>query len=756
MGKVNIELSGITSTSTYPDGEMISLVNLRKKGGALEPIPPRKITKTLSDTYDLVFVHQLPSTGENWIGVKGNTVYLDTGITQTSLCSVSSLTSITQIGNVLNLIDSTGIKHLFWYDSEYKLISTAFDGTQEDIALPAGKIELGTNATYDPPTVYLADSAISGDSSEETVAEVIKGLFAKAISVERKRGYLKGFVLACTAYELFDGSVILHSNPVLIGQPVDARTRYSATISGELFNYKENPVTTYNGWYDGIHNKDGGTFLTPYPLDDERSFLLETGIANTGYGTPSYYFNKSGVWKGGTLISYPNPTGDAGADNYWSYVLGTDSSLPSYQEAYEDYPAGTKFNWFFDAGGGAIFEYIVERKALRATVIPHPNLIGYFDAYGSGKYPAVISRRSEVQVKIEKNIPESLKPLVRSVNIYITQEVFLYKDDNYRRVSRATHSGANIDNYLPDLKSDEEIKEELMSQENFYKVKEIFPNDIVPGEWVTVDLKDKLGDSLRNQERLPQDLLSHHQVIPNKQYTYNSRLHVADYKTILSRGWPLPYLKQIGGLGQFSVGGSFDTENGVWYCSVELKTDTGISKIVRYKSDEVIQNPYEVIQNPYEVFSPLSPIISYPDSRAKKITLYRWYDMDGDKYEQKLIFELTASESHNFAYYISSDLKPIIFPEQVPAETPEGIPDESQREQMYRNGLKVSQVNNPFNFPGENTYLIGTGTIRNLSSNAMRISEGQFGTVPALYSHNREHLRFECRTRGVIHNPVTG
>ena len=122
------------------------------------------------------------------------------------------------------------------------------------------------------------------------------------------------------------------------------------------------------------------------------------------------------------------------------------------------------------------------------------------------------------------------------MNIYITQEVFLYKDDNYRRVSRATNSGANIDNYLPDLKSDEEIKEELMSQENFYKVKEIFPDDIVPGEWVTVDLKDKLGDSLRNQEELPQDPLSHHQVIPNKQYTYNSRLHVADYKKNTQEG----------------------------------------------------------------------------------------------------------------------------------------------------------------------------------------------------------------------------
>ena len=86
-----------------------------------------------------------------------------------------------------------------------------------------------------------------------------------------------------------------------------------------------------------------------------------------------------------------------------------------------------------------------------------------------------------------------------------------------------------------------------------------------------------------------------------------------------------------------------------------------------------------------------------------------------------------------------SDLNPYCFRKQVPAEIPEGIPQESQREQMYGNGLKVSQVNNPFTFQDENTYLIGTGTIRNLSSNAMRISEGQFGQFP-LYILTTENI----------------
>ena len=612
MGKVNIELNGITSTSTYPDGEMISLVNLRKKGGALEPVPPRKITKTLSDTYDFVFVHQLPSTGENWIGVKGNTVYLDTGITQTSLCSVSSLISVTQIGNVLNLIDSTGIKHLFWHDGEYKLISTDFDGTQEDIALPAGKIELRTNTTYDPPTVYLSDSAISGSSSEETVAEVIKGLFAKAISVERKRGYLKGFVLACTAYELFDGSVILHSNPVLIGQPIDERTRYSdIVIGGVECNYLDSPIVAYQGSAYGIQKT---TYGVEYPLDEYRSFKLFVGSYFLPASFPRASVRVSGVGGIYSDFHYPDPA-DVDWEEYWTRtpLAQEDGRYPWYEEGFEDHPAGAKYNCHISTD-----LFLVERKVKRGTTpIPLPNMVGYMQVEGVNRFPSVISRRSEFQIKIEKSIPESLIPLVRLINVYITPEVLMYKDVNFKRTSRAEGSpGKYHDNYLPDLKSDEEIKEELLSQENFYKVKEIFPNDIVPGEWVTVDLKDKLGDSLRNQERLPQDPLSHHQVIPNKQYTYNSRLHVADYKRILSRGWPLPYLKQSGGLGQFKLSGESvitGYDEALVYAIVEVKTETGVSKVVRYK-----------LPNSLDVFN-LMPLLSYPDKRAKKITIRREY-----------------------------------------------------------------------------------------------------------------------------------
>ena len=207
------------------------------------------------------------------------------------------------------------------------------------------------------------------------------------------------------------------------------------------------------------------------------------------------------------------------------------------------------------------------------------------------------------------------------MNIYITQEVFLYKDDNYRRVSRATHSGANIDNYLPDLKSDEEIKEELMSQENFYKVKEIFPDDIVPGEWVTVDLKDKLGDSLRNQEELPIDTFSHHKITPKLQYTYNSQLHIANYKRTLSRGWPLRSFKKYRCgrtiLNTPDVKTADEAVRSLEYVAVDIKTDQGSTKVVRSGGAKYAQS--------FEMYN-LMPVLSYPDRRATKMTLFRQYE----------------------------------------------------------------------------------------------------------------------------------
>ena len=63
------------------------------------------------------------------------------------------------------------------------------------------------------------------------------------------------------------------------------------------------------------------------------------------------------------------------------------------------------------------------------------------------------------------------------------------------------------------------------------------------------------------------------------------------------------------------------------------------------------------------------------------------------------------------AYYVSPDLKPITFSEI--SEPDEGkIPEEINAVEHTPNKLRVSQINNPFVFPQEFTYILSGGDYR--------------------------------------------
>jgi hypothetical protein len=68
MKRVQTELKGMTAGSVYEDGEMYSLVNLRRKGGALHPVGPHAVEQTLCGEYDIYFIHRNEDWA-HWIGV---------------------------------------------------------------------------------------------------------------------------------------------------------------------------------------------------------------------------------------------------------------------------------------------------------------------------------------------------------------------------------------------------------------------------------------------------------------------------------------------------------------------------------------------------------------------------------------------------------------------------------------------------------------------------------------------------------------
>jgi hypothetical protein len=650
-----IPITGISTSSAYPDGNCISLVNLRKKNGVYKPVTPRKIVNTLGFAYDELFVHQLPNTGENWLGIRGGHLYWIENVTTTKteheLCNVTTdkLPQITQIGNLLNVLDSLGLKYLIWYDGEYKLIDSGLVPVHIDFKVDGNNVD-GVRLTRQ----YYGSSYNYSSENRNNIIKEVPGLINKSLTCENNLGLICGVVMACTAIELYDGTYINHSNPVLLGNPLDKMTRY------ENYNILEDIPTN-------VYDRPPYNYMTN----------------PCGWDYPSMFLNTDGVY---------NSTDR-------SYELVKENfrvRIGDYYSTETEKPPFIFASWITDENARNLFVSIVSNR---------------------------------LKAKISSEIPISYKPLIKSISIFITKEIRIIKDTLYNELinvpldySFTGNDQLSGDNWFPKYKTNEEIVKELTSNQQFYKVKEIAFDDINTnvGTWIdlTEDLKGKLGDNLTMQEELPVDNFTNHTLIPQKQMVYNSKLHILDYKTVFSHGWPLPYFQPETGIGQFPAYGystSLSTDF-LYYIEVSIKTDSGITKVVRYSTSNI-------------GFSDLSCMLSYPDSRATNMVIYQYAkNNDGGSVDisKKLSVKLTPSENQNFAYYITPDLKPISF-QLIEGGDKETVPVEENSEQIFRNSMKVSAVNNPFYFPSITTYTIGTGFIRNAGTNAIRMSEGQFG-----------------------------
>jgi hypothetical protein len=287
------------------------------------------------------------------------------------------------------------------------------------------------------------------------------GLVSKGISQLESAGIISDkFFFACIAFELYDGSYVLHSNPILMCPANDVKNRYSGLSIG-------------SGVFDYISNKAVYSEFTGHVAENTEN---------------KYY----------QMINYPSgcEVGSGGADE-----ITFDSMITSLGYSYFNSPNGE----------------------IRGIV------------YGN-----------RLKYKINTSISEQYRSLIKSVSIFITPGVSGY---DYTSVETKNHSFTTkvVNNFIPKPRTNEQIIELLKQNQQFYKVKEIPFDDINTNvdTWIdlTDDLKGKLGDNLINQIELPVDNFTHHTLLPQKQIVYNSKLHALDYKTILSRGWPVNYFK---------------------------------------------------------------------------------------------------------------------------------------------------------------------------------------------------------------------
>lgn len=680
MQRKEITLNGISTTNTYVEGDAYALLNLRKKNKVLMPVSPRKTVEILSEEWEQIFIHKNENY-EHKIGVKNNEVWWIEG--NIKLTDTTGKVSITQVGNMLNVLDDKGMHYILWNESIYKIIPPF---TDLDITLIAEE-KKDSNGIMPVWYHFKSEEVFTGKTKQDGWEQIVPtslGLFNKQQRVMNKEGLLTGFVLACTAIELFDGSYVHYSMPVLLSQPTDRDRRYTQKYIKDTTNtihetdYYRNPALL--GFYTGARSYE------PIYKDDIEQYDIITDNGYFYYGVPDK-----------TVVLPEAQTREL--------QFCTTSQIP---------------------------------PALASTVMV---------------YTSLFTTGCEIKLYISTQPSKDFKGVIKSISVFITPQVSMYNLDkvakkNFGKFQTTVEGGdgtiIDVYNTIPEIKLDNTIIDELINQPNFYKVGEIAFDEIANnvGKTITIDLKGKLGDDLFTRKILPIDSNTRNKIVAKNQYVYNNRLHLFDYATELFKGFNIDtyYATRI-----MSEDDERPYNNMIWWTEVHIKTQSGISKVVR---TEALTHGY--LYN-------LTPMVSYPDRRAYKIIFYffTYASQSGDTYYEsnyyKLELPLTPHSTHNFAYYISSELR------NIPLKTTSmGMnPVEENPIEYFPNGLTVSNTNNPLYFSSHNYYTIGTGEIFGMQSNRMNVSDRNFGMYPLFVATSSGWYMLTVGTGEIYYTNIT-
>ncbi len=809
-----ISLQGIVHNATkigVQDGQCEDLVNLRFKDGSWRTSGDGKhvfsmnyqsdVSNTAGISYTQLFIHT--NIYRHLLGVRNGKLYWFGNISADGvfealsapkeLVAVGSDLYICQTGHLLTIIDGGNFTYLLFKSSadNYITLNVDLNGSQDSRLLyPFGQIHFnyadagkaGTitedktgqdgwrkwgeyndwgNAGRD---IWYGDdkfTAMSGGGVESLHNTMVK-MYGEIL----EKNYFTDPFLVCAAIKLYDGKYMYASAPAMI---FPRQRTYNTTTR----KAHKNPTNTTVGGYDDVQSYGGyshsGALLIPDKEIDASLIRFTRGDSASLKGSAYGAVQKQ------TFVDLTNESGYTGGNNQQRHARqGGEDTAGVFRN-------GISAHTYCVIGGTGL-------------------TIG--NAYSlDGQYAWQFQIRGcNLCISIDSSlvkVMEDNKDIFKSLCIFVTPQSTVYKMDGKDKggcrvsldVKQSSVTGtsgisakmncsvANM-SYIPQRRTDEQIRYDLLNSP-FYLLKEYDSTEVADLlQNPVIDLqKPEYEGILKNitqQDTLKVEAVSRYSYIPKVQYTYNGRLHIANYTQTQFHGYPLDvyhlnnhslqtdsstYFKgTLKGLASFydstlsaprkdyTFITGIDTDNYIStfskagdvlaYTETEIETNNGTQKVCRY-----IPMQRRTLQlGRTDFVETLDALLTFPDNRAKSITVQVLCIYFNNKkveiYKRK--FDLKPHPYLNIAYYMSDNLLPNALISQrtlnLGGNDGSGLdcpaPTETNTTESYANGLKVSAVSNPMYFPVENTYQVGSAEIVAMMSNAVAVGVGQTGSAP--------------------------
>lgn len=244
---------------------------------------------------------------------------------------------------------------------------------------------------------------------------------------------------------------------------------------------------------------------------------------------------------------------------------------------------------------------------------------------------------------------------------------------------------------------------EISSASLFYKFHSLKPEDFEGKTELAIDGDAPLS-GIEVMETLKDDYMTNDTLIPKSSFVYNSRLNISNIVRYPFNGYPIQCLSTL------------CTQASIWYSNqlfgeydvyVYIKSSDGSGDII-VKSET---GKYGSIFTDY---------LFYPDTDAYQMIICETGQTSGFKiplYPHPLLNGACGFTGFsNFASRYDT----------VSVDEPNG------KSESLRNKLYLSEVNNPFYFPLEGIYTVGSEEIIGMAAVTRPISQGQFGEFPLM------------------------